>query len=343
MSTGLTQREWPAVSVVMPVLNEERHLAVAVDRVLEQGYPGELEVVLAVGPSRDRTAQIAAQIEATHPNVRVVANPAGKTPNALNVAIAAAKHDLIVRVDGHGELTPNYIARAVEILAETGAVNVGGVMDAQGETSFESAVAWAYTSRLGLGGSKFHLAESPAGPAETVFLGVFRREALRAVGGFDETMHRAQDWELNHRLIAAGGLVWFSPELRVTYRPRPSLKALIGQFYSTGQWRREVVRRLPDTASPRYLAPPVATAGIVAGTLAGLVAAVGVRHRRALGWLRIGWLAPVGYVTLVVGAAAAARDLDPAVRRWLPLVLAAMHLSWGAGFLVGLPRAHRGR
>ncbi len=320
----------------MPVLNEERHLAVAVDRVLEQAYPGELEVVLAIGPSRDRTAEIAAGIEATHPTVRVVANPAGRTPHALNVAIAAAQHDVIVRVDGHGELTPNYIVRAVEILTETGAVNVGGVMDAQGETAFESAVAWAYTSRLGLGGSKFHLAESPAGPAETVFLGVFRREALRAVGGFDETMHRAQDWELNHRLIAAGGLIWFSPELRVTYRPRPSLRALVGQFYSTGQWRREVVRRLPDTASTRYLAAPVATAGIAVGTLGGVLAAVsGAR------WLRLGWLAPLGYASLVVGAATSARDLDPAVRRWLPLVLTAMHLSWGAGFLVGLPRDQR--
>ena len=78
-------------------------------------------------------------------------------------------------------------------------------MDAQGTTPFEQAVAAAYTTRLGLGGAAFHLADSPAGEAETVFLGAFRKEAVLAVGGFDETMHRAQDWELNYRLRAAAG------------------------------------------------------------------------------------------------------------------------------------------
>ena len=108
----------------------------------------------------------------------------------------------------------------MELLDETGAANVGGIMDAQGVTAFEQAVAHAYTTRLGLGGSAFHLGDSPAGPAETVFLGVFRKSALALVGGFDESMWRAQDWELNYRLRRAGQLIWFSPDLRVTYRPR---------------------------------------------------------------------------------------------------------------------------
>ena len=149
----------------------------------------------------------------------MVDNPAAKTPVAMNLGIAAASYDIVVRVDGHGELTDGYIERAVELLAETGAANVGGVMDAQGETPFEEAVAVAYTTKLGLGGSTFHLAESPAGEAETVFLGVFRKAALTDVGGFDESMHRAQDWELNYRLRQAGHRIWFSPDLQVTYRP----------------------------------------------------------------------------------------------------------------------------
>jgi succinoglycan biosynthesis protein ExoA len=327
-------QEWPGVSVVMPVLNEERHLESAVAGVLGQDYPGELEVVLAVGPSRDATRAIADALATADPRVRVIDNPAARTPHALNLGIAAARHDVIVRVDGHGMLADGYVRRAVELLEETGAANVGGVMDAQGSTPFEEAVAAAYTTKLGLGGSTFHLAESQAGPAETVFLGVFRREALLAVGGFDETLHRAQDWELNHRLLASGRLIWFSPELRVTYRPRSTVLALAKQMYDTGKWRREVIRRYPDTANVRYLAPPVATLAIAVGSVLGTLGSLtGSRL------LRVGWAAPAGYAAVVVGGSAVtARSMSEAARLRLPLVLAVTHLSWGAGFLVGLRR-----
>jgi succinoglycan biosynthesis protein ExoA len=322
---------WPGVSVVMPVLNEERHLEAAVRRVLDQDYPGELEVIIAAGPSADGTHQIAHALAVADPRIQVVDNPAARTPSALNLGIAAASHTIIVRVDGHGELTDGYIRRAVELLDETGAANVGGVMDAQGTTPFEEAVATAYTTRLGLGGGAFHLADSPAAEVETVFLGVFRKDALVAVGGFDETMHRAQDWELNHRLRTSGHKIWFSPELRVTYRPRSTLRALMKQMYETGTWRREVVRRYPDTATVRYLAPPLTVLGVLGGSVAGLL---GVLFGSRL--LRVGFLAPLGYAALImVGSLASGRPMSAAARLRLPLVLAATHLAWGTGFLIG--------
>lgn len=330
---------YPGVSVVMPVRDEERHLATAIRRILDQHYPGPLQVIVAVGPSRDRTNQVATDLAATDDRLQVVGNPAGRTPNGLNVGIAAARHGIVARVDGHGELTPGYLRRAVELLDETGAVNVGGVMDAHGETPFEKAVACAYTTRLGLGGSKFHLSESVAGPADTVFLGVFRKDALTAAGGFDETMHRAQDWELNYRLRARGGLIWFSPELKVTYRPRGTLRSLVAQFYLTGKWRREVMRRHQDTANLRYLAPPLTVLGIATGSVAGATgSASGPRI------LKLGWLAPLGYALLIVVGSLTAADVSPRVRARLPLVLVAMHLAWGAGFLVGIgPQERRAR
>lgn len=327
-------RLWPGVSVVMPVRNEERHLAAAVQQVLAQGYPGELEVLMAVGPSTDRTEEIAAGLAAADERVVLVPNPAGRTPHALNAAIARSRFDILVRVDGHGELTPGYITTAVELLERTGAANVGGIMDAQGTTAFEQAVAVAYTSRLGLGGSTFHLTTSREQEAETVFLGSFRKSVLLEVGGYDETLHRAQDWELNHRLRQAGHSIWFSPKMRVTYRPRSSLRALARQFYETGRWRREVVRRYPDTASLRYLAPPLAVSGVVGGTLLTGVGVLGGPR-----WLRLGVLAPLGYLAVVLlGSATLRRELPVQVRVRLPLVLAVMHMTWGAGFVVGLPR-----
>jgi glycosyltransferase involved in cell wall biosynthesis len=320
------------VSVIMPVLNEERHLRAAVDRVLAQSHPGELEVLLAVAPSTDRTREIAEELAAEDPHVVVLDNPTGATPAGLNVAIGAARYDIIVRVDGHGELSEGYIATAVRLLEETGAANVGGLMDAQGFSPFSEAVAAAYNSKLGLGGGGFHLEDTPAGPAETVFLGAFRKDVLRAIGGFDESLHRAQDWELNYRLRRAGHLVYFSPDLRVVYRPRDSVADLARQFYRTGQWRREVIRRHVDTVSPRYLAPPATVVGVAVGLLGG---ALGFALRSR--WMTALLVAPAVYLAFVLVGSASLRGLSPAARLRLPVVLIVMHLSWGLGFLRGLP------
>src|SRR5689334_13880699 len=323
--------QWPPVSVVMPVLNEERHLEEAVGRVLDQNYPGELEVVLAIGPSKDRTQEIADRLAGEDQRISIVENPTGKTPAALNVGIAHARHDILVRVDGHGALTDGYITRAVEVLDESGADNVGGVMAAEGRTPTEMAVACAYRSRLGLGASTFHQG-GKAGPADTVYLGVFRRAALERVGGFDETMHRAQDWELNYRIRKTGGLIWFSPGLSVTYRARSSLSAGAKQFFHTGQWRREVIRRHAETARTRYLAPPVAVIGIALGTILGIIGLI-----TGNAWLDLGFLAPLGYgLLLLAGSAVEGRYLPWKALAWMPLVCATMHVSWGLGFIIGL-------
>src|SRR3954468_21105081 len=330
-SSGAREAAWPPVSVVVPVLNEERHLEAAVTKVLEQDYPGPLEVVLAVGPSRDRTAQVAApprptrarpaqvaaRLAAGDERVHVVDNPTGRTPAGLNAAIKGSTGDVVVRVDAHSELSPGYIAKAVELLRRTDADNVGGVMLAQGRTPFERAVARAMRSRLGIGGARFHVG-GEEGEAETVYLGVFRRATLDRLGGFDEHFHRAQDWELNHRIRLAGGRGWFSPGLWGTYSPRSTWKALALPFFRTGRWRRQVTRRYPETASPRYLAPPVAVVAIAAGTVAGVVGAL-----NGPSWLRLGFVAPAGYaVAVLVGSQVVAAE-EPAAdvreRAWLPV------------------------
>lgn len=312
----------------MPVLNEEHHLRAAVAHVLAQDYAGELELVMALGPSRDRTDEVAAAIEASDPRVRLVRNPSGATGSGLNLAVEAAKHDIIVRVDGHSMLPQDYVRVAVETLERTGADNVGGLMAAEGVTDLQRAVAAAMTSRMGVGPARFHVG-GEEGPVDTVYLGVFRRSALDRVGGFDESFLRAQDWELNYRIRETGGIVWFTPRLRVAYRPRTTLRALARQYRHTGRWRRVVIREYKETASLRYLAPPVALLGVTAGTLAGTVAeAVGARA------LRLGFLAPGGYaVAVLVGSAVNSRGLPPRAKLLLPVVFTTMHFSWGLGFL----------
>ena len=316
---------WPPVSVVIPVLNEARHLRESVHRILEQDYPGPVEIVLALGPSKDRTDQVAADLSAHDPRVRSVHNPSGRTPAGLNAAIRASRHQVVVRVDGHGLLNSGYLRTAVRLLTETGAANVGGVMAAEGVTDFQRAVATAMTSVFGVGGARFHTG-GEAGPAETVYLGVFRREVLERLGGYDESFLRAQDWELNHRIREAGGLVWFSPELSVTYRPRPSLLALGRQYFHYGRWRRVVMRQHPGTVNARYLAPPATVVGCVAGLLVAPITP----------WAL---LLPAGYGLGIVGASLLiGAGLPVRSRLVLPAVLGTMHWAWGIGFLTS-PRA----
>ncbi|MER6120310.1 glycosyltransferase family 2 protein [Streptomyces sp. A0642] len=315
-----------AVSVIMPVLNEERHLRNSVRHILEQEYDGEMEVVIALGPSTDRTDEIAAELVAEDPRVHTVPNPTGRTPAALNAAIKASRHPVVVRVDGHGMLSPDYIATAVRLLEETGAQNVGGIMHAEGENAWEDAVAAAMTSKIGVGNAAFHTG-GQAGPAETVYLGVFRREALEQAGGYNVEFIRAQDWELNFRIREAGGQIWFSPELRVQYRPRPSVRALAKQYKDYGRWRHVVARYHSGSINLRYLAPPTAVVAIAAGLVAGAAVTP---------WALV---VPAGYVAAIVaGSLPAGKGLSLKARAQIPVALATMHMSWGYGFLTS-PRS----
>jgi len=329
------------VSVVMPVRNEELNLADSVRSVLGQDYPGELEVVLAIGPSRDRTQQISERIAAADSRVTLVPNPTGQRPCGLNAGIKASRHAIVARVDGHALLPPGYLRTAVRELHQTGADNVGGIMAAEGVTPFQHAVAWAMTSPFGVGAAKFHTGGCP-GPVDSVYLGVYRRDAIERVGGYDESYERAEDWELNHRIRLAGGMVWFQPEMRVTYRPRASVRTLAEQYFHYGRWRRVVARQHSGTINHRYLAPPAAVLVMATGALAGVAGLAGLFSGAAGIWPAVatwGLALPALYAAGVVGAAAmAARRLRLSVAARLPFVLGTMHIAWGIGFLTS-PRS----
>lgn len=327
--------EYPAVSYVMPVLNEEGYLADAVAAVLSQEYPAEAELVLALGASTDRTDAIAAELAAADDRIRVVHNPRNDIPVGLNLAIAASRHPIVVRVDAHAELPAGYTRTMVDLLHATGAVNVGGVMHAKGRAPFQSAVARAYNSPWGLGGGQYHGARR-AGPSDSAYLGVFRREVLEQVGGYDETMRRAEDWELNSRIRSAGHLIWYTPDVAVTYWPRATPATLRRQMFATGVWRGHLVREQRRTPL-KYLAPPAVVLALAASGLVAVAQLTGVLRDRPSAVASAVYVAPVAYTAGLAAASAKSLGADSA-REWLlnVAVLGIMHLSWGAGFLRGL-------
>jgi len=314
----------PQVSVILPILNEARDLVASISAILRQDYPPGFEVILALGPSKDDTNRIATELAAKDARIILVDNPTGRTANGLNAAISKSRYPIISRIDGHAEVSNTYLRDAVEILLKTQAVNVGGIMAAEGKTNFEKAVATAMRSPLGVGAARFHTGGS-AGPADSVYLGTFLKSALVAAGGYDERFTRAQDWELNFRLRAAGGTVWFDPSLLVTYRPRPNLRALAKQYFEYGTWRRVVTRSHKGSVNYRYLAPPVA---VVLNLISLVLGAT----------LNSIFLVPILCYLLLILLGSLRIGKSALEKLFLPPILITMHMVWGAGFLTSPKR-----
>ena len=309
----------PSVTVILPILNEEADLQNCISAILQQDYAGEIEIILALGPSKDNTNQIARNLAAADKRIKLVNNPTGQTAKGLNLAIAESSFEIICRIDGHSEISNSYLKTAVSIMQEKGAVNVGGLMHADGQSGLQRTIAQAMRSKLGVGASKFHTG-GKAGPSDTVYLGTFKKSAILAAGGFDERYIRAQDWELNHRMRAQGGLIWFDPRLVVTYRPRKSLSKLAKQYFQYGRWRRVISRQHPKTTNFRYLAPPVALVINLLSVVFGALVA------------EIFFLPVLIYMTvLIIGGLIIGRNI--ADKLLMPIVFATMHLSWGTGFI----------
>ena len=322
----------PSVSVIIPVLNEERFLKQSVQAILNQNYSGQFEIILALGPSKDQTNVIAQEL-VQDKRIKLVENPSGRTASALNNAIKNSNFDIIVRLDGHAIVDSSYIKNAVNTLLESGADNVGGLMKAEGTNAFEKSVAAAMTSKFGVGNAPFHVG-GKSGEVDTVYLGTFRKSALVKVGYFDESFIRAQDWEMNYRIRKTGGKIWFNPDLVVSYRPRKNILQLAKQYFEYGQWRKQVTKTYPETVSMRYLAPPVTVSGLIAGFVMVLFSKI-----LDINWLQIGWLAPLVYLTVILLAfLSIGSKIGLLSRLYLLLVLPTMHLSWGVGFLKGSKR-----
>lgn len=325
----------------MPVLNEIDYLERAVASVLSQHVAGPSELVIALGPSTDGTTALAQRLAASDARIRLVDNPAAHIPVGLNAAIRASRYPIVVRVDAHSELAPGYTERAVAALERTGAANVGGLMHAEGRSPFQKSVARAYNSPVGLGGGAYH-GTTHEGEAESAYLGVMRRSVLDEVGLFDETVRRGEDWELNLRIRQAGHRVWLDPQLSVTYWPRESWWRLARQFFATGAWRGELVRRFGRSNGLRFFAPPALVLNVAVAVLVAIAQLTPALDGTAAAAASVVYLPLAAYAVLLLAmAAGASGEASLRERIWTLAVLPTMHISWGLGFLTGVLRGAR--
>lgn len=319
----------PFVSVVIPARNERRRIAECLAAVLAQDYPADrYEVIVADGISDDGTRDIVSGIAASEPRVRLVDNPERIVPTGMNRAIASAEGEYIVRVDGHAIIEPDYLSRTIETLTRTGADGAGGAMTPIADGVFGGAVALTTCTPFGVGNSAFHYVTSER-ESDSVYLGAYPKETFRRFGGYDEALVRNQDDELNYRIRCLGGRIVLNPEIRSTYHPRTTARALFSQYFQYGWWKVQVMARVPSAISWRHVMPPLFVLG-----MAGLA---------ILSTARPGFLLPIALL-LIAHAIAALWFCTGRTVRAHPLSLALVpfatliiHFAYGLGLLAALP------
>jgi glycosyltransferase involved in cell wall biosynthesis len=315
-------------SVLVPVLNEEEHIREAVDAMRAQEFDGMIEFLFMDGGSSDGTRALLEELAAEDPRIRVFDNPGRTTPHALNVGLAAARGEFVVRMDAHAFYPPRYIAVGVERLQRGGVEWVAGPAIPRGAGRWSKRVALALNSGLTTVGSRKWRAQPGAGAGEEVeldtgvFAGVWRRSTLERHGGWDTGWPINQDSELAARVLAAGGRIVLLPEMGAEYVPRDNLKGLARQYWRYGIYRGK---------TSRYHANSLRRSQLVAPALAlALLAALGApRILRLPARLALGaYVASLAAVSVRVAEPGEERDAAA-----LPVVFAIMHLTWGFGFL----------
>jgi glycosyltransferase involved in cell wall biosynthesis len=333
-SPSTTQR----VTVILPCRNEASHISACLDSILATVHPRErLEILVVDGMSDDGTREVVEQYVKVYPQVRMLDNPGRIVPTALNIGIRAATGDVIVRMDGHVVYPPEYISRLVDALLADGADNVGGclvTLPADG-SAVSQAIAIAMSHPFGVGNARFRVGARTALDVDTVPFGCFRRSLFKRVGLFDEELVRNQDDEFSHRIIRQGGRVRLIPDVVCYYYARGSIRKAARMFYQYGAFKPLVARKVGRIMTVRSLVPALFVLSLIAATLGTLL-----------------WR-PFGIVGLGIAAAYAAcigalalpvvRSHGIRTAAWLVLTLPAIHLSYGFGFLRGLPDGLFGR
>jgi len=323
------KRNPPLVSIILPVRNESGYIGQGLQAILAQDYPSDrMEILIADGMSTDNTRPIIQELAALHPDIpiKIIDNPGKVVPTGMNLALRQAKGGIIIRVDGHTIIAPDYVRRCVEALKNSDAENVGGRMNAVGLNFFGKAVALATSTPFGIGNGRFHYSDQEEW-VDTVYMGTWPRAVFDKIGVFDEELVRNQDDEFNYRLRAAGGRVLLSPMIKSEYTVRGTPGQLWRQYYQYGFWKVRVLQKHPLQMSLRQFVPPSFVLALLLSLWFFLFAKFDF----------LGLIVPAMYL-----AANPLASLWTAARRgWkyfpmLPIVFAILHLSYGTGFLVGL-------
>jgi glycosyltransferase involved in cell wall biosynthesis len=320
----------PFISIISPISNEEQFIGQCLASLVNQDYnERDLEILVVDGMSTDRTRQIVQEYAEKHAHVRLFDNPAKTAPHALNVGLQYAKGDIIIRVDGHAVIEKDYVKKCVAAMAETDADCVGGVIESINESYTGKGIALAMSHPFGVGNSRFRTS-GKAGYVDSLAFGAYKKSVFERIGNFDTELVRCQDDDFNYRLRKHGGKIYFTPEIKSFYYPRSNLKKLWKQYFYYGFWKVRVLQKHPKQMQVRQFVPPAFVFSLILSLLMGPLFSDKV-------WL---WLSNYFLYIFASFSAAMGISLKKGIRFLpiLPAIFAILHLSYGAGFLIGLIR-----
>ena len=321
----------PFISLIMPIRNEEGFIGRSLEAVMAQDYPPEkMEIIVVDGLSGDGTRGIVEGFRSRYPNITLLSNPRGIVPAAMNIAMARAKGEIVIRVDGHCRIATDYVTRCVDHITQEGVDGVGGPVRTVGETPAARAIAAAMSSPFGVGGSAFRTTTDKTMLADTVPFPAYTRAIVERAGPYDEELVRNQDDEYNYRLRKLGGKILLAADVRSEYYSRSSFRSLWRQYFQYGFWKVRVMQKHPRQMRPRQFVPAVFVGALCCGALAAPFGQAGAWFLVAVA----GSYVLANLLATAVTARGAFRELGP----FLPLAFAELHLGFGFGFLAGLIR-----
>jgi len=316
------------VTVVVPIRNEEKNIAGCLQSIVNQTYPSErYEVLVIDGFSDDQTRRIVRDFQSYHPQVKLLDNARRIVPTALNIALKAARGDVIIRVDGHAEIAPDYLEKCIENLQSSGAECAGGYILSINDSFTGKAIALAMSSPFGVGNARFRTSGKP-GFVDTLAFGAYRREIFQQIGDFDEELVRCQDDEFNYRLRKAGGKIYFTPEIRSKYYPRVSLKKLWRQYFGYGFWKIRVMQKHLQMMQLRQFIPPAFVGFLLLSFLLGILGTPLVLNA-------FFGVAGIYAIAVLFASVSVASKHGWRYMLLLPVIFSILHISYGSGFLLG--------
>ena len=307
------------VSVIVPARNEEPSIGATLDALRAQDYRN-LQIIVVDGDSTDNTVEIVRRHMSEDPRVELVSNPDRITPVSLNVAVAHARGQWLVRMDAHSMVDACYVSVAVDRLREGRWGGVGGRKDGAASTAAGKAIAAALGSKFGVGNSVYHhgVVEQEV---DHIPFGAYPTELVRKLGGWDSRLMTNQDFEFDYRLRQSGAALLFDPRLKIAWKSKETLRDFYLQYWRYGRGKVDVARLHPRSLRLRHLLPPL----FVPYLAAALAVAVRRPGRGAV------MVAPYA-AALAVASVRTARGLDdPAARPYVPAAFLAMHIGWGLG------------